>query len=131
MLAHSPLALVSGTDSAGATACEKPSDAVGSGSGIVLWAETYEGCILGGGALGSKGMDAARVGREAARELTSNLDHGGCVDEYMQDQLIIFSALAKGKSIIMTGPISLHTRCVHFLIMYQMSTMEIDNATSI
>ena len=66
---------------------EKPSDAVGSGSGIVLWAETYEGCILGGSALGSKGMDAARVGREAARELTSNLDHGGCVDEYMQVRL--------------------------------------------
>lgn len=63
---------------------EKPTDAVGSGSGIVLWAETYEGCVIGGSALGRKGMDASKVGQEAAGELASNLAHGGCVDEYMQ-----------------------------------------------
>ena len=63
---------------------EKPADAVGSGSGIVLWAETYEGCVIGGSALGRKGMDASKVGQEAARELANNLAHGGCVDEYMQ-----------------------------------------------
>ena len=63
---------------------EKPSEAVGSGSGIVLWAETEDGCIIGGSALGRKGVDAARVGRDAAQELAANLDHGGCVDEYMQ-----------------------------------------------
>ena len=71
------------------------------------------------------------VADKAVERLLKELEHGGCVDGYMQDQLIIISALAKGKSIIMAGPISLHTRCVHFLIMYQMSTMEIDNATSI
>ncbi|TBU50133.1 RNA 3'-terminal phosphate cyclase [Dichomitus squalens] len=95
---------------------EKPSDAVGSGSGIVLWAETYEGCILGGSALGRKGTDAAHVGREAARELASNLDHGGCVDEYMQDQMIIFLALAQGKSRVKTGPLTLHTRTVIWVV---------------
>lgn len=63
---------------------EKPADAVGSGSGIILWAETHEGCIIGGSALGRKGTDASRVGREAADELARNLGHGGCVDEYMQ-----------------------------------------------
>ncbi|PAV24366.1 RNA 3 -terminal phosphate cyclase [Pyrrhoderma noxium] len=50
------------------------------------------------------------VADKAVERLLKELEHGGCVDEYMQDQLIIFSALAKGKSIIMTGPISLHTR---------------------
>lgn len=63
---------------------EKPSDAVGSGSGIVLWAETEGGCVLGGSALGTKGKDFGRVGEEAAEELMRNLAHGGCVDEYMQ-----------------------------------------------
>ncbi|KAI0362748.1 RNA 3'-terminal phosphate cyclase [Trametes cingulata] len=89
---------------------EKPSDAVGSGSGIVLWAETEDGCVIAGSALGRKGTEPARVGREAARELVANLAHGGCVDEYMQDQIIIFLALAQGKSRVRTGPLTLHTR---------------------
>ncbi|KAI0670657.1 RNA 3'-terminal phosphate cyclase [Trametes maxima] len=89
---------------------EKPADAVGSGSGIVLWAETEEGCIFGGSALGGKGTDPKDVGRGAAEELAANLAHGGCVDEHMQDQMIIFLALAKGKSKIKSGPLSLHTR---------------------
>ncbi|KAH8108455.1 RNA 3'-terminal phosphate cyclase [Phellopilus nigrolimitatus] len=80
------------------------------GSGIVLWAETSTGCILGGSALGSKNASAAETGRAAAAELLRNLEHGGCVDEYMQDQMIIFLALAKGKSSVKTGPLTLHTR---------------------
>ena len=63
---------------------DKPAESVGSGSGIVLWAETSEGCILGGSALGRKGVDPSQVGCNAARELVANLAHGGCVDEYMQ-----------------------------------------------
>lgn len=63
---------------------EEPENAIGSGSGIVLWAETDTGCILGGSAVGSKGKKPAKVGEEAAEELLRNLAHGGCVDEYMQ-----------------------------------------------
>ena len=63
---------------------EKPSDVCGSGSGIVLWVETGEGCILGGSALGAKEKEPEIVGREAAEELVNNLRHGGCVDEYLQ-----------------------------------------------
>lgn len=66
------------------TVREKPSEAVGSGSGMILWAETQGGCFLGGSAVGSKGKNPAAVGQEAAEELARNLRHGGCVDEYMQ-----------------------------------------------
>ncbi|KAI9056695.1 RNA 3'-terminal phosphate cyclase [Trametes sanguinea] len=89
---------------------EKPSDAAGSGSGIVLWAETEDGCVIAGSALGRKGTEPAKIGRDAARELAANLAHGGCVDEYMQDQIIIFLALAHGRSRVRTGPLTLHTR---------------------
>ncbi|KAH9901629.1 RNA 3'-terminal phosphate cyclase [Cubamyces lactineus] len=92
------------------TVREKPSDAVGSGSGIVLWAETENGCIIAGSALGRKGTEPARVGRDAAQELAANLAHGGCVDEYMQDQMIIFLALASGRSRVKSGPLTLHTK---------------------
>lgn len=83
----------------------------GSGSGIMLWAETDTGCVLGGSGLGSKGTDAATVGRGAADELIQAIKGGGCVDEYLQDQIIIFLALAKGRSTVKTGlPLTLHTQ---------------------
>ena len=83
----------------------------GSGSGIVLWAETGTGCILGGSGLGSKGTDPATVGRDAADELIKAIKGGGCVDEYLQDQIVVFLALAKGRSTVKTGlPLTLHTQ---------------------
>jgi RNA 3'-terminal phosphate cyclase (ATP) len=92
---------------------EMPANAVGAGSGIVLWAQTETGCIIGGSAIGQKGVEAEDIGREAAEELVRNLRHGGCVDEYLQDQWIIFGVLAKGKSKVRCGlPLTLHTRYV-------------------
>ncbi|KAH9831012.1 RNA 3'-terminal phosphate cyclase [Rhodofomes roseus] len=95
---------------------EESHDAVGSGSGIVLWAETDGGCVLGGSAIGVKGKKPAKVGEEAANELLRNLAHGGCVDEYMQDQMIIFLALAKGRSSVKTGPLTLHTKTAIWVV---------------
>lgn len=83
--------------------------AVGTGTGIVLVAETTTGCYLGGSALGKKGKQAEQVGQEAAEELINNLYHGGCVDDYVQDQIILLMALAKGKSTVRIGALSLHT----------------------
>lgn len=62
----------------------KDNDAIGSGSGIVLWAQTAGGCIIGGSAVGVKGTNATNTGRQAGEELVRNLSHGGCVDEYLQ-----------------------------------------------
>ncbi|XP_068096092.1 RNA 3'-terminal phosphate cyclase isoform X1 [Hyperolius riggenbachi] len=95
---------------------QEPADkAVGNGSGIVIVAETSTGCIFAGSALGKKGVTSDRVGAEAAEILLRNLRHGGCVDEYLQDQLIIFMALADGVSQLKTGPLTLHTQtAIHF-----------------
>jgi RNA 3'-terminal phosphate cyclase (ATP) len=59
----------------------------GKGFGAVLWAETESGLILGGSALGGKGVDAVMCGRCAAEELVKEASHGGCVDTYTQDQV--------------------------------------------
>ncbi|EJU06379.1 RNA 3'-terminal phosphate cyclase [Dacryopinax primogenitus] len=88
----------------------KDQNCIGSGMGIVLVARTNTGCVLAGSALGVKGKSVKEVGEEAARELGKNLLEGGCVDEYMQDQMIIFLALAGGRSTIRTGPLTLHTK---------------------
>lgn len=63
---------------------ESPEQAVGSASGLFLWAETEGGCILSGSSIGERGKRAEVVGKEAAEELVANLAHGGCVDEYLQ-----------------------------------------------
>jgi RNA 3'-terminal phosphate cyclase (ATP) len=49
------------------------------------------------------------VGKGAADSLIRNLSCDACVDEYLQDQLIVFMALAKGTSVIKCGEVTLHT----------------------
>ncbi|XP_023390850.1 RNA 3'-terminal phosphate cyclase [Pteropus vampyrus] len=95
---------------------QEPKDqAFGSGNGIIIIAETSTGCLLAGSSLGKRGVNADKVGIEAAEMLLANLRHGGAVDEYLQDQLIIFMALANGVSRIKTGPVTLHTQtAIHF-----------------
>jgi len=90
---------------------EPPAHAVGDGFGIVLIAETSSGCRLAGSALGNvrKHDSAGTVGEKAANMLVSNLKEGGCVDEHLQDQMIIFMAMAEGRSKIKCGSVTLHT----------------------
>ncbi|KAF9492274.1 RNA 3'-terminal phosphate cyclase [Pleurotus eryngii] len=90
-------------------------DCLGAGSGIVLWAELEGGGMIGGSALGRKNVLPAQVGEAAADELIKGLKEGGCVDEHLQDQIIVFMALAAGRSSVLTGPISLHTRTAIWL----------------
>ena len=91
---------------------ERDEDVVGAGGSILLWAETDKGCLIAGSAVSTREKKPETVGEEAARELVKNLHHGGCVDEYLQDQMIIFLALAKGTSIVKVGPLTDHTRYV-------------------
>ncbi|KAM4629777.1 RNA 3'-terminal phosphate cyclase [Polymixia lowei] len=84
--------------------------AYGNGNGIIIIAESSTGCLFAGSALGKKGVYADKVGIEAAEMLLRNIRHNGCVDEFLQDQLIIFMALANGTSRIRTGAVTLHTQ---------------------
>ncbi|RUS17947.1 RNA 3'-terminal phosphate cyclase domain-containing protein, partial [Endogone sp. FLAS-F59071] len=88
---------------------EKLQNGIGTASGIILWAETSTGCIIAGSALGEKGTPTTQTAMNATQGLLDNLAHNGCVDEYLQDQIIIFMALAEGKSRVVTGPLTLHT----------------------
>ncbi|AWP10423.1 putative RNA 3'-terminal phosphate cyclase isoform 2 [Scophthalmus maximus] len=87
-------------------ALQEKDKACGSGNGIIIIAESSTGCLFAGSALGKKD----KVGIEAAEMLLRNIRHNGCVDEFLQDQLIIFMAAAKGTSRIRTGAVTLHTQ---------------------
>jgi len=86
-----------------------PKCALNPGCGIVLWAETSSGCLLGSNSLGEIGKPAEKVGEEAAMKLLEELNGGGTVDSHAADQLIVYMILAEGKSIIKTSNLTMHT----------------------
>ena len=57
-----------------------------------------------------QGVAGAAVGVAAAEALLRELAHGGAVDEHLADQLVVFMALAAGRSRLLTGPLSMHTQ---------------------
>ncbi|RLU19743.1 hypothetical protein DMN91_008300 [Ooceraea biroi] len=78
--------------------------AVGNGSGINIVCNTSTGCVLGGSGLGSgRSQGGPPPGEVAANEILKPLLAGACVDEHMQDQMIILMALANGTSRIKVG----------------------------
>ncbi|MFP4005316.1 MAG: RNA 3'-terminal phosphate cyclase [Candidatus Hadarchaeia archaeon] len=78
------------------------------GTGIVLWARTEKGAIIGSSSLGEKGKPAEEVGKEAAEDLIKQVKTGYSFDRYMTDQIIPYLGLAKGNSKITSSEITLH-----------------------
>ncbi|OQR70235.1 RNA 3'-terminal phosphate cyclase-like, partial [Tropilaelaps mercedesae] len=87
---------------------EPPEVCVGSAAGIVLAIHFTEGCVLGADALLQKNSRAELLGVKCGKDLVRVMDRKVTVDEYMQDQLIIFMALATGKSRIRCHRLSEH-----------------------
>ncbi len=81
---------------------------LGSGSGIVLWAESKSGIRIGADRLGERGKRAEQVGKEAARQLLKELVTTRAVDTHLSDMLIPYLALAKGESRIGVTEITSH-----------------------
>ncbi len=82
---------------------------LGPGSGIVLWAVSDKGEIIGADAVGEKGKPAEQVGQEAASKLIEDLSTGRAFDRHMGDMLIPYIALADGYSRIGIAKLTLHT----------------------
>jgi len=83
---------------------------IDSASGILIVARTDTGCLLAGSALGRPKLKPNVTGTDASEELLQALRAGGCVDAWLQDQLILYMALADGTSEVKTGCLTLHTR---------------------
>ncbi|KAJ1523946.1 hypothetical protein ONE63_010494 [Megalurothrips usitatus] len=94
---------------------ENPQQAVGNGSGINLFAETSTGNIFGASSLGKRNLNVQEVSAQAVTELLNTIRSGGCVDNHIQDQIIILMALADGKSAVKCGPLTLHTKTAIYI----------------
>ena len=69
---------------------------VGDATGVNVRLESSTGCIFGSSSLGSAKKKADIMGNEAINEVIDHsIQHGACLDEWMQDQLIIFMVNAQ------------------------------------
>ncbi|KAI3436287.1 hypothetical protein D9Q98_002340 [Chlorella vulgaris] len=84
--------------------------AFGDGCGLLVTATSSTGCLLGASGLGERGVPAEAIGQRAGCELMDVVASGACVDGWLQDQLVVFMALAQGRSQLLTGEPTLHTR---------------------
>ncbi|CAJ1361489.1 unnamed protein product [Effrenium voratum] len=71
--------------------------------GLVVAITTTTGCCFGGGSMGRPGVAAEVIGEEAARAAVRSLQGGGAADERLEEQLVVFMAIAKGTSRLRLG----------------------------
>ena len=92
---------------------------------LLLVAETTNGHRLGRDWLydmKTKGVPLSKtcdnLVAKVVKDLKRELKHGGCVDEFMQDQLVVFQALAGGRTRIDCGKqeASLHTMTARWVV---------------
>jgi len=79
------------------------------GSSVTCYA-ICESSILGGSALGERGIRAEKVGEFAAEDLLCSLKSDAVLDKYMADQILVYLALAEGKSKVRVEGITDHCR---------------------
>ena len=84
----------------------------GDGAGLLVRVVTAAAGGLGGTALLERGSKESpeELGNRAAEQVVGALAAGAAVDEHMQDQLIIYMALARGTSRVAMAEPTLHTR---------------------
>ncbi len=85
-------------------------NALGPGSGLVLWSEVKNKSVprVGASSLGEPGKRAEIVGSQAAEEILSYLSKGAAIDKYMGDQIIPYMALT-GSALVRISELTQHT----------------------
>ncbi|MCJ1395463.1 hypothetical protein MMC18_008349 [Xylographa bjoerkii] len=93
---------------------------------LLLVAETSNGYRLGRDWLCDEKISVTKLNQtlhrlvfKVVRDLDDELSHGGCVDEFMQDQLVVFQALAEGRTEVDGGAhrvASLHAQTAQWVV---------------
>ncbi|KAF2868186.1 RNA 3'-terminal phosphate cyclase domain-containing protein [Massariosphaeria phaeospora] len=97
---------------------------------LLLVATSTTGIKLGRDWLYDHGVRAGKIDavisnlvKKVAGDLIGEIEHGGCVDEYLRDQLVVYQALARGQSRVDGGRSnrvlkepSLHTQTAQWVV---------------
>ncbi len=84
---------------------EAPS--IGKGTFLFLVVE-FENSLAGFSALGERGKPAELVADEAADQLMEHVSSGAAIDPHLSDQIVLYMALANGRSTFTTSRLSRH-----------------------
>lgn len=78
---------------------------------VCIVARTSTGCYFAASEVNnSKKMKGTSIGVGLARRLVQQIQSPSCVDEHLQDQLLIFMALARGISRMRVGELTPHSQ---------------------
>jgi len=87
----------------------KSVDSFSPGTSVTCYA-VCENSILGGDCLGELGLKSEIVGQRAAEQLIRSLKSKASFDKHMADQILVYIALAKGKSEVTVEEVTNHCR---------------------
>jgi len=90
-------------------------EAIGAGGALVLWARLAN-TLLGGSEVAQRGIPAERIAQHAAHALREELHAGVTLDIHAADQLLIYLALAGGRSQFTARAYSSHAQTTAWLI---------------
>lgn len=72
--------------------------AIQKGAALAIWAVTETGCILGSDQAGKRGRRSEDIAAHVVNALMEDLKTGATTDRFLSDQLILFAALAAGRT---------------------------------
>ena len=78
------------------------------GAALLLWAETTGGSLLGADQAGKRGRRSERIAEFVVDSLMEDLRSGATTDRHLADQLILFAALARGRTEYLVPKVSDH-----------------------
>jgi RNA 3'-terminal phosphate cyclase (ATP) len=78
------------------------------GACLAVWLETTSGTRLGADRAGAPRRSSEAIGRFVARSLLEDLRSGASADRHAADQLVVFAALARGRSRFVAAQQSAH-----------------------
>ena len=89
--------------------------AAGTGGAITLWAERDAG-LLGASRVAERGVRAEAIGQAVGADLASDLAAGATLDLHAADQVLVYMAMAQGRSSFTARAVSSHARTAMWLL---------------
>jgi RNA 3'-terminal phosphate cyclase (ATP) len=90
-------------------------EAAGTGGAITAWAESEAG-PLGASRVAERGVRAEALGEAVGREIAADIASGATLDVHAADQVLVYLAMARGRSSFTARTMSSHARTAMWLI---------------
>lgn len=90
-------------------------EAAGTGGAITAWAESEAG-LIGASRIAERGVRAEALGEAVGQEIAADLASGATLDAHAADQVLVYLAMARGRSSFTARTVSSHARTAIWLI---------------